>query len=180
MNAVSKRQSVKKRGEPRRERQPLTTLVAKTVQVRALSQELGDDYEAVYFIGILCDHSKQKHNLSDPANRAKENAHEAFARIFQQAQAEIFMGFRNLAICLLRLLRLQLLLCRCLFLLLRYMSICCGWSQGWADWCVSGMGEARGGVEQGSGVGLGGYRGRVRSRALAKESGLGFFIVYKL
>jgi hypothetical protein len=59
-------------------------LAAKTVQVRALLQQVEDDYEAVYYIGALCDHFKQKHNLSDPANRAKKNAHEAFVEYFNK------------------------------------------------------------------------------------------------
>jgi hypothetical protein len=59
-------------------------LAAKTVQVRALLPQVEDDYEAVYFIGALCDHFKQKHNLSDPANRANKNAHEAFVENFNK------------------------------------------------------------------------------------------------
>jgi len=171
MNAVSKRQSVTKIAEPRRERQHLTTLVAKTVQVRARLQELEDDYEEIV--------------LSDPANRAKKNAHEAFVEYFNKhthlhGLPKACSVQASPALCLLRLLRLQLLLCRRLLLLLRYISICCGWSQEWAGWRVNGMGGARGCVEQGSSVGLGGYRGWARSQALAKASCLGFSIVYKL
>ena len=51
-------------------------------------EKLKDDYEAVFYMGLLCEYWKTLHKLTDPTNRAKKNAHDAFNKYFKKYQHE--------------------------------------------------------------------------------------------
>jgi hypothetical protein len=64
----------------------LNNLIDDTEDAVALMKKLKDDYEAVFYMGLLCEYWKTLHKLTDPANRAKKNAHDAFIKHFKKHQ----------------------------------------------------------------------------------------------
>jgi hypothetical protein len=64
----------------------MNNLIDDTEDAVALMKKLKDDYEAVFYMGLLCEYWKTLHKLTDPANRAKKNAHDAFIKHFKKHQ----------------------------------------------------------------------------------------------
>ena len=63
-------------------------LVKNTAPVRALMETHKDDYDAVYYMCSLSTHYMSLHNINEPVNKAKKNAHTAFVKYFKKYQHE--------------------------------------------------------------------------------------------
>ena len=63
-------------------------LVKNTAPVRALMETHKDDYDAVYYMCSLSTHYMSLHNINEPENKIKKNAHAAFAKYFKKYQHE--------------------------------------------------------------------------------------------
>jgi len=66
----------------------MNNLIDDTKETVEHMEKLKDDYEAVFYMGLLCEYWKTLHKLTDPANRAKKNAHDAFNKYFKKYQHE--------------------------------------------------------------------------------------------
>jgi hypothetical protein len=66
----------------------INNLIDGTKETVEHMEKLKDDYEAVFYMGLLCEYWKTLHKLTDPANRAKKNAHDAFIKYFKKYQHE--------------------------------------------------------------------------------------------
>ena len=63
-------------------------LVKNTAAVRALMETQKDDYDAQYFMWTLSAHYMSLHNINEPMNKIKRNAHVAFVKYFKKYQHE--------------------------------------------------------------------------------------------
>ena len=63
-------------------------LVKNTAPVVALMETHKDDYDAVYYIWTLSAHYMSLHNINEPTNKIKRNAHVAFVKYFKKYQHE--------------------------------------------------------------------------------------------
>ena len=66
----------------------MNNLIDDTKETVEHMEKLKDDYESVFYMGLLCEYWKTLHKLTDPANRAKKNAHDAFIKHFKKYQHE--------------------------------------------------------------------------------------------
>ena len=64
----------------------MNNLIDDTEEVVALMKKLKNDYEAVHYMWLLCDYWKSLHKMTDPVNRVKKNAHDAFIKYFKKYQ----------------------------------------------------------------------------------------------
>jgi hypothetical protein len=64
----------------------MKNLINDTEEAVALMEKLKNDYESVYYMGLLCEYWKTLHKITDPVNRAKKNAHDAFIKYFKKYQ----------------------------------------------------------------------------------------------
>ena len=64
----------------------MNNLIDDTEEVVALMKKLKNDYEAVHYMWLLCDYWKSLHKMTDPVNRVKKNAHDAFIKYFKKVQ----------------------------------------------------------------------------------------------
>jgi hypothetical protein len=64
----------------------MKNLINDTEEVVALMEKLKNDYETVYYMGLLCEYWKTLHKITDPVNRAKKNAHDVFIKYFKKYQ----------------------------------------------------------------------------------------------
>ncbi len=63
-------------------------LVKNTAPVRALMETHKNDYDAVYYMCTLSTHYMSLHNINEPENKIKKNAHAAFVKYFKKYQHE--------------------------------------------------------------------------------------------
>ena len=63
-------------------------LVKNTAAVVALMATHKDDYDAQYFMCTLSTHYMSLHNINEPENKIKKNAHAAFVKYFKKYQHE--------------------------------------------------------------------------------------------
>ncbi len=61
-------------------------LIDNTSSVYVAMEKLTDDYDSVYYIWAVCEYWKSHHKMTDPSNRAKKNAHDAFLKYFKKYQ----------------------------------------------------------------------------------------------
>ena len=61
-------------------------LVKNTAPVVALMDTHKADYDAVYYMCSLSTHYMSLHNINEPENKIKKNAHAAFAKYFKKYQ----------------------------------------------------------------------------------------------
>jgi hypothetical protein len=66
----------------------MNNLIDDTKETVENMEKLKDDYEAVFYMGLLCEYWKTLHKLTDPANRAKKNTHDDFIKHFKKYQHE--------------------------------------------------------------------------------------------
>ena len=64
----------------------MKNLIDDTEEAVALMEKLKNDYEAVHYMWLLCDYWKSLHKMTDPVNRVKKNAHDAFIKYFKKYQ----------------------------------------------------------------------------------------------
>ena len=63
-------------------------LVKNTASVRALMETHKNDYYAAYYMWTLSAHFMSLHNINEPENKTKKNAHAAFVKYFKKYQHE--------------------------------------------------------------------------------------------
>ena len=63
-------------------------LVKNTEPVRALMETHKNDYYASYYMWTLSAHFMSLHNINEPENKIKKNAHAAFVKYFKKHQHE--------------------------------------------------------------------------------------------
>ena len=63
-------------------------LIDDTEEAVALMEKLKDDHYAVHYMCLLCEYWKSLHKMTDPDNRAKKNANDAFFKFFKKHQHE--------------------------------------------------------------------------------------------
>ena len=63
-------------------------LIANTAPVRAVMETHKSDYDAVYYMCTLSTHYMSLHNINEPENKVKKNAHAAFVKYFKKYQHE--------------------------------------------------------------------------------------------
>jgi len=66
----------------------MENLINDTGEVVALMEKLKDDHYAVHYMWLLCEYWKTLHKITDPENRAKKNANDAFFKFFKKYQHE--------------------------------------------------------------------------------------------
>ena len=63
-------------------------LVKNTASVRALMETHKNDYYAAFYMWTLAAHFMSLHNINEPENKVKKNAHAAFVKYFKKYQHE--------------------------------------------------------------------------------------------
>jgi hypothetical protein len=63
-------------------------LVKNTAPVRALMETHKNDYYAAFYMWTLAAHFMSLHNINEPENKVKKNAHAAFVKYFKKYQHE--------------------------------------------------------------------------------------------
>ena len=63
-------------------------LVKNTAPVRALMETHKNDYYAAFYMWTLAAHFMSLHNINEPENKLKKNAHAAFVKYFKKYQHE--------------------------------------------------------------------------------------------
>ena len=63
-------------------------LVKNTAPVRALMETHKNDYYAAFYMWTLAAHFMSLHNINEPENKIKKNAHAAFTKYFKKYQHE--------------------------------------------------------------------------------------------
>ena len=66
----------------------MKNLVKNTAPVYALMETHKADYDAAYYMWTLSAHYMSQHNMNEPENKIKKNAHVAFAKYFKKYQHE--------------------------------------------------------------------------------------------
>jgi hypothetical protein len=66
----------------------MNNLIDDTKETVEHMEKLKDDYEAVFYMGLLCEFWKTLHKMTDPVNRSKKNTHDAFIKHFKKYQHE--------------------------------------------------------------------------------------------
>ena len=64
----------------------MNNLIDDTEEVVALMEKLKDDTYAVHYMWLLCDYWKSLYKMTDPVNRVKKNANDAFFKYFKKYQ----------------------------------------------------------------------------------------------